>query len=107
MEWGLVRRVQRDDRRSITIAQRVWEMFTLVAAQRKRPNRSSSCDAAPLSGGSLAALGGQGETPAALGRFSVSSLLTFLTLMERLAERFRHQGLPLSSCWSAAFLAVT
>lgn len=100
VEWGLVRRVhKRGDRKeyydSLTD---VWEMFTLVAAQRKRReidpilNTLRRCHAEL----SPAALGSQAQTPAALVRHQrVGDLLTFLTLMERLAGRFfsSHHGL--------------
>jgi DNA-binding transcriptional regulator GbsR (MarR family) len=100
VEWGLVRRVhKRGDRRdyyeSLTD---VWEMFTLVANQRKRREidpilttlRRCREDLSPDT------LGPQAEEPAAQDRFRrVNELLKFLTLMESLAQRFfeSHRGL--------------
>jgi DNA-binding transcriptional regulator GbsR (MarR family) len=100
VEWGLVRRVhKRGDRRdyyeSLTD---VWEMFTIVANQRKRREidpilttlRRCREELAPEN------LGSQAEAPAAQERFRrVNELLKFLTLMESLAQRFfeSHRGL--------------
>jgi DNA-binding transcriptional regulator GbsR (MarR family) len=100
VEWGLVRRVhKRGDRRdyyeSLTD---VWEMFTLVANQRKRREidpilttlRRCREELAPEN------LGEQAEDPTAQERFRrINELLKFLTLMESLAQRFfeSHRGL--------------
>ncbi len=100
VEWGLVRRVhKRGDRRdyyeSLTD---VWEMFTLVANQRKRREidpilttlRRCREELAPEN------LGPQADDPAAAERFRrINELLKFLTLMETLAQRFfaSHRGL--------------
>ena len=100
VEWGLVRRVhKRGDRRdyyeSLTD---VWEMFTIVANQRKRREidpilttlRRCREELSPEN------LGSQAEEPAAQERFRrVNELLKFLTLMEALAQRFfeSHRGL--------------
>ena len=86
-EWGLIRRVhRRGDRRDYYESLRdVWEMFTLVAAQRKRreidPILSTLRDC---------------ETRLAAGRHAraderrarVHDLLAFLTLVDGLAQRF-------------------
>jgi DNA-binding transcriptional regulator GbsR (MarR family) len=100
VEWGLVRRVhKRGDRRdyyeSLTD---VWEMFTLVANQRKRREidpilttlRRCKEELSPEKLGSLA------DNSAAQERFRrINELLKFLTLMESLAQRFfeSHRGL--------------
>jgi DNA-binding transcriptional regulator GbsR (MarR family) len=100
VEWGLVRRVhKRGDRRdyyeSLTD---VWEMFTIVANQRKRREidpilttlRRCREELSPES------LGPEAEEPAAQDRFRrINELLKFLTLMETLAQRFfeSHRGL--------------
>jgi DNA-binding transcriptional regulator GbsR (MarR family) len=100
VEWGLVRRVhKRGDRRDYyeSLAD-VWEMFTLVANQRKRReidpilNTLRQCrdDLTPEKLGPLA------DEPVAQERFRrVNELLKFLTLMESLAHRFfeSHRGL--------------
>ncbi|MGL4551999.1 MAG: GbsR/MarR family transcriptional regulator [Gemmataceae bacterium] len=88
VEWGLVRRVhRRGDRRDYYEALGdVWEMFTLVAAQRKRREID------PM----LATLRGCEEQLAALpegGRVAdqrrrVGDLVQFLALMDVLAQRF-------------------
>ena len=100
VEWGLVRRVhKRGDRRdyyeSLTD---VWEMFTLVANQRKRRevdpiiNTLRRCreDLSPEVLGDLA------KEPEARERLQrVNDLLSFLTLVDSLAQRFfeSHRGL--------------
>jgi DNA-binding transcriptional regulator GbsR (MarR family) len=100
VEWGLVRRVHRrgDRREYYESLSDVWEMFTLVAAQRKR--REIDPVLTTLRRCRLALspelLGDQAAAPEAHKRAQrVEDLLTFLTLMERLAERFfsTHQGL--------------
>src|SRR4051794_23428189 len=100
VEWGLVRRVhKRGDRREYYESlSDVWEMFTLVAAQRKRREIDPVLATLRRCRRELTreALGEQAETPEARIRIQrVEDLLTFLTLMERLAERFftTHQGL--------------
>jgi DNA-binding transcriptional regulator GbsR (MarR family) len=93
VEWGLVRRVhKRGDRRDYYQSlSDVWEMFTLVAAQRKRREidpilttlRRCKEELSPEQ------LGGLAEEPAAHERSRrVNDLLTFLTLMDSLAQRF-------------------
>ncbi len=100
VEWGLVRRVhKRRDRRDYYESLRdVWEMFTLVATQRKRREidpilntlRRCRAELSPES------LGGHAEEPAAAERRGrVNDLLSFLTLVDSLAQRFfeSHQKL--------------
>src|SRR5262249_11935370 len=93
VEWCLVPRVhKRGDRRDYDESlSDVWEMFTLVAAQRKRREidpilttlRRCKEELSPEQ------LGGLAEEPAARERSRrVNDLLTFLTLMDSLAQRF-------------------
>jgi DNA-binding transcriptional regulator GbsR (MarR family) len=93
VDWGLVRRVhKRGDRRDYYESLRdVWEMFTLVAAQRKRREidpilntlRSCSDRLAPE------ALGpGVDAVAAEERRRRIKDLLSFLTLVDSLAQRF-------------------
>jgi HTH-type transcriptional regulator, glycine betaine synthesis regulator len=99
-EWGLIRRVhKRGDRRDYYESLRdVWEMFTLVASQRKRReidpilNTLRQCRE-HLSPETLGA--GAEDTRAADQRRRVNDLLSFLTLMDSLAQRFfeSHRGL--------------
>lgn len=93
VEWGLVRRVhKRGDRRDYYESlSDVWEMFTIVATQRKRREIDPilttlrRCQTAL----SREALGGQASQPAAQERAQrVEDLLTFLSLVEGLAQRF-------------------
>src|SRR5438128_5226429 len=100
VEWGLVRRVhKRGDRREYYESlSDVWEMFTLVAAQRKRREIDPILTTLRRCREELSpeALGPHTRTPAAHVRHQrVEDLLTFLTLMERLAGRFftSHHGL--------------
>jgi DNA-binding transcriptional regulator GbsR (MarR family) len=93
LDWGLVRRVhRRGDRREYYEALGdVWEMFTLVAAQRKRReidpmlNTLRQCRdrLSPEALGPLA----EGGT-AADHRRRVGDLLAFLGLVDVLAQRF-------------------
>ncbi len=100
VEWGLVRRVRkRGDRRDYfeSLAD-VWEMFTLLAAQRKRREIDPVIRTLQQCRDSLApeALGPQAEQPRARRQFQrVEDLLGFLSMMERLAKRFfaSHRGL--------------
>jgi DNA-binding transcriptional regulator GbsR (MarR family) len=93
VEWGLVRRVHRkgDRREYYESLSDVWEMFTLVASQRKRReidpivNTLRRCREAL----SPEVLGGQADREAARARFQrVNELLKFLTLVDGLAQRF-------------------
>lgn len=93
LEWGLVKRVrQRGDRRDHYEALGdAWEMFTVVAAQRKRReidpllNTLRRCrdELSPESLGSLAA----DEQVRDRAR-RINDLLKFLTLMNSLSQRF-------------------
>jgi HTH-type transcriptional regulator, glycine betaine synthesis regulator len=100
VEWGLVTRVhKRGDRRDYYESLGdVWEMFTLVAAQRKRREidpiltmlRRCREDLSPE------ALGAEAEDPKTRERFRrVNDLYSFLSLMDSLAQRFfeSHRGL--------------
>jgi DNA-binding transcriptional regulator GbsR (MarR family) len=100
VEWGLVRKVhQRGDRREYYESLNdVWEMFTLVLAQRKRREvdpilttlRKCKEDLAPES------LGAAAEDSGARERFRrVDDLLSLLSLVDSLAQRFfeSHRGL--------------
>jgi DNA-binding transcriptional regulator GbsR (MarR family) len=103
VEWGLVRRVhKRGDRRDYYESlSDVWEMFTLVANQRKRREidpilstlRRCQEELSP------ATLGAAAEKPIAKERLQrINELLKFLTLMENLAKRFfeTHHGLKMA-----------
>jgi HTH-type transcriptional regulator, glycine betaine synthesis regulator len=93
LEWGLVRRVhRRGDRREYYEALGdVWQMFTLVAAQRKRREIDpmlntlrESCER--LTKESLGAQADNGLVAERRGR--VEDLVAFLSLMDLLAQRF-------------------
>ena len=93
VEWGLVRRVhRRGDRRDYYESlSDVWEMFTLVAAQRKRRevdpilNTLRRCREEL----SLEGLGSLADTPAAREHSRrVNDLFKFLSQMDSLAQRF-------------------
>jgi DNA-binding transcriptional regulator GbsR (MarR family) len=76
----------------------VWEMFTLLAAQRKRREIDPVLRTLHQCRDSLSrgALGPQADDPRAREHFRrVEDLLGFLTTMERLAERFftEHRGI--------------
>ena len=99
-EWGLVRRVhKRGDRRDYYESlSDVWEMFTLVAAQRKRReidpilNTLRQCRE-HLSPEELGP--GAVEPRAQEQRRRVNELLAFLTLVDSLAQRFFESHLSL------------
>jgi DNA-binding transcriptional regulator GbsR (MarR family) len=94
VEWGLVRRVRRrgDRRDYYESLGDVWELFTLVAAQRKRREidpmlhtlRQCRDRLAPAAEADPAA------TSPDLGerRRRINDLLDFLTLVDELAQRF-------------------
>ncbi len=93
VEWGLVRRVHRRGNRRDYYESLgdVWEMFTLVAAQRKRRevdpilNTLRRCreDLSPE------VLGAAAEEPATRERARrINELHSFLALMDSLAQRF-------------------
>ena len=99
-EWGLIRRVhRRGDRRDYYESLHdVWEMFTLVAAQRKRReidpilNTLRHCreELSPQT------LGANADNDQAVERRRrINDLLSFLTLVDSLAQRFfeSHRGL--------------
>lgn len=100
VEWGLVRRIRkRGDRRDYfeSLAD-VWEMFTLLATQRKRREidpvlRTLQQCRDALRPGNLGTLANDSRARDHSRR--VEDLLGFLTGMERLAERFfaSHRGL--------------
>ncbi|HEY7326831.1 MAG TPA: MarR family transcriptional regulator [Gemmataceae bacterium] len=92
-EWGLVRRVhKRGDRRDYYESlSDVWEMFTLVAAQRKRREIDPILNTLRQCRDSLSPqmLGGSADNEhAADRRRRVNDLLSFLSLMDSLAQRF-------------------
>jgi HTH-type transcriptional regulator, glycine betaine synthesis regulator len=100
VEWGLVRRVhKRGDRRDYYESLNdVWEMFTLVANQRKRREIDPILSTLrrcrdELSPAALADDAAGEQTQERLQR--VTDLLDFLTLVESLAQRFfdSNQGL--------------
>jgi len=100
LEWGLVRRVhRRGDRREYYEALGdVWEMFALVAAQRKRREIDPMLATLRQCGKQLAPeeLGARADdSEVTERRRRVGDLLAFLTLMDGLAQRFfeGHKGL--------------
>jgi len=100
VEWGLVRRVhKRGDRRDYYESlSDVWEMFTLVATQRKRREIDPILTTLRRCKEHLSpdALGPQAQQPATQERLQrVQDLLTLLSRMESLAQRFfeSHRGL--------------
>jgi DNA-binding transcriptional regulator GbsR (MarR family) len=93
LEWGLVRRVHRrgDRREYFEALGDVWEMFTLVAAQRKRREIDPMLNTLRQCGEQLSpeALGAQAQDErVSERRRRVGDLLAFLTLMDGLAQRF-------------------
>jgi DNA-binding transcriptional regulator GbsR (MarR family) len=100
VEWGLVRRVhKRGDRRDYYESlSDVWEMFTLVAAQRKRREIDPILNTLRQCKDRLSpeSLGARAAAPQAEDRRRrVHDLLSFLTLVDSLAQRFfeSHRGL--------------
>jgi DNA-binding transcriptional regulator GbsR (MarR family) len=100
VEWGLVKKIHRrgDRKEYYKSLDDVWEMFTLVANQRKRREidpilttlRKCRDDLAPENLGAAAA------DDAAQARFRrINELFKFLSMMEDLAQRFfeSHKGL--------------
>ena len=100
VEWGLVRRVhkRRDRKEYYESLADVWEMFTLVANQRKRREidpilttlRRCRDELTPES------LGGQAAKENVQKRFQrINELLKLLTLLDSLSQRFfeSHKGL--------------
>lgn len=93
IEWGLVRRVHRkgDRREYYEALTDVWEMFTLVAAQRKRREIDPMLNTLRRCGASLSpeALGEDAVSEAVAGRRRrVDDLLSFLALVDTLAQKF-------------------
>jgi DNA-binding transcriptional regulator GbsR (MarR family) len=100
VEWGLVKRVhKRGDRRDYYESLGdVWEMFTLVAAQRKRREVDPVLGMLRRCREELSAesLGAGAEDDAVRERAKrVNDLYQFLSLMDSLAQRFfeSHRGL--------------
>jgi DNA-binding transcriptional regulator GbsR (MarR family) len=100
VEWGLVRKVhKRGDRRDYYESlSDVWEMFTLVIAQRKRREVDPILSTLRKCREELSpeALGAAAVDPLVRERFQrVHDLLSFLTLVDSLALRFfeSHRGL--------------
>lgn len=98
VEWGLVRRVhKRGNRRDYYESlSDVWEMFTLVAQQRKRREIDPILNTLRHCQASLGEL--QDDATAQERGQRISELLKFLTMMESLARRFfeTHQGLKMA-----------
>ena len=93
VEWGLVHRVHtRGDRRDrYASVSDVWEMFTRVAAQRKRREIDPVLSTLRRCRDELSAeaLGKAAAQPAAKERYRrVDDLLAFLQLMDHLATQF-------------------
>lgn len=93
LEWGLVRRVhKRGDRRDYYESlSDIWEMFTLVAAQRKRREIDPILNTLRRCRDELSpeALGHKANDPRAKERFRrVNDLYTFLNVVDSLAQRF-------------------
>jgi DNA-binding transcriptional regulator GbsR (MarR family) len=93
VEWGLVRRVHRrgNRREYYESLSDVWEMFTLVANQRKRREIDPIVNTLRRCREALTpeALGAQAARAPAHSRFQrVNELLKFLTLVDSLAQRF-------------------
>src|SRR5215467_834166 len=100
VEWGLVRRVhKRGDRKEYyeSLAD-VWEMFTLVANQRKRREIDPILNTLRRCRDELTpeSIGGQAAKEPVQKRFQrINELLKLLTLLDGLAQRFfeSHKGL--------------
>jgi DNA-binding transcriptional regulator GbsR (MarR family) len=93
VEWGLVRRVHKkgDRREYFASLSDVWEMFTLVANQRKRREIDPILKTLRHCKESLSpeVLGAQAEEDITRQRFTrINDMLKFLSLMDNLAQRF-------------------
>src|SRR5438552_5410146 len=93
VEWGLVRRAHRrgDRREYYQSLSDVWEMFTLVASQRKRREIDPILTTLRRCRDELTpeALGGQAAREEAQQRFGrVNDLLKLLSRLDSLAQRF-------------------
>jgi DNA-binding transcriptional regulator GbsR (MarR family) len=100
LEWGLVRRShKRGDRRDYYESlSDVWEIFTLVAAQRKRREIDPILNTLRHCREELTpeVCGADAEQPAVRQRFQrINDLYALLSQMDRLAQRFleAHRGL--------------
>jgi DNA-binding transcriptional regulator GbsR (MarR family) len=100
VEWGLVRRVhKRGDRKEYYESlSDVWEMFTLVANQRKRREIDPILNTLRRCRDELTpeTLGGQAAKETVQKRFQrINELLKLLTLLDSLSQRFfeSHKGL--------------
>lgn len=100
LEWGLVRRIhKRGDRRDYYESlQDVWEIFTRVAAQRKRREIDPILKTLRRCRErlTLEELGASAEEPEARERFRrIHDLYSLLSQMDSLAQRFleAHRGL--------------
>jgi len=90
VEWGLVRRVhKRGDRREYYQSlSDVWEMFTLVASQRKRREIDPILSTLRRCRDELTADPAAGTAAAQDRLRRIHELLKFVTLMDSLAQRF-------------------
>ena len=93
VEWALVRRVHRrgDRREYFESLHDIWEMFTLVAAQRKRREIDPIVTTLRRCREELEAddMGSEANTAKAKDCLSrINDLYAFLTLMDSLAQRF-------------------
>jgi DNA-binding transcriptional regulator GbsR (MarR family) len=100
VEWGLVRKVhkRRDRKEYFESLSDVWEMFTLVANQRKRREIDPILNTLRRCRDELApeTLGAKAAEDASRARLErINNLLKFLTLVDSLAQRFfeSHRGL--------------
>src|SRR2546422_5923222 len=100
VEWGLVRRVHRrgDRKEYYESLSDVWEMFTLVANQRKRREIDPIINTLRRCRDELApeSIGGQAMKDDAQKRFQrINELLKLLTMLDSLSQRFfeSHKGL--------------
>jgi DNA-binding transcriptional regulator GbsR (MarR family) len=100
VEWGLVRRVHKRGARKefYESLSDVWEMFTLVASQRKRREIDPILNTLRRCRDELTpeVLGARAATEPAQQRFGrVNELLKLLSLLDSLAQRFfeSHKGL--------------
>lgn len=93
LEWGLVKRVHRpgDRRDHYESIRDVWEMFTIVATQRKRREIDPLLSTLRRCREELSpeVLGAQTSDPTVRDRAQrINDLLKFLTLMDSLSQRF-------------------
>src|SRR5437588_1896871 len=90
VEWGLVRRVHRrgDRKEYYESLSDVWEMFTLVASQRKRREIDPILNTLRRCRDELTADAAASTAPAQERLRRIHELLKFVTLMDSLAQRF-------------------